>query len=343
MKILVVSSGNIVQLAKYPRHFARQGHECVFINPAWSNVLSGRDLEDEFGGLNVRFYTWEDFERGIWQEGFDCIFGTQHGAAEKVLQWQKALGIPALLQILDIADEGFPELLDKQRPLIATYPEITRLTGINPAVPTQVSKVAGRDDCQCVFYPVDTELYDSVSDQETEEFVFIVSRHAEYKRVDLAIKACVHAGKKLVLAGGTASGKLLEFARNKGADTLFLGTISDKYKAKLMKRCKMHIFTQMWAEAPCIPSAEALYCGKPSVIWDYPAQRAIEGGYSVYVEPGDWRAMGEEIKRVFDNYDSAVALAKRGHDWVKKNLAPDVVAEQVLDMLEEMRNAHVTA
>lgn len=339
MKILVISSGNIVQLAKYPRYFASQGHECVFINPKWSNALCGRTVEDEFGGMPIRFYTWEEFN-GVSHSGeFDCIFGTQHGAAEQVLKYQKEMGIPALLQILDIADERLPDQLAVQKGAIKTYSEIMRLTGINPAIPQQVKQLVGRDDCSCVFYPVDTELFDSVSDQDTEDFVFIVSRHASFKRVDLAIRACAYAGARLVLASGNdPGGSLRKLAQELNFDAQFLGYISDVEKARWMKRCKLHIFTQMWAEAPCIPSAEALYCNKPSIIFDYPAQRVIEGAFSRYVPPGDWKAMGEEIVRVYDNYNEELEFAKAGHVWVKDHLAPNVVAKQILDILVNMVN-----
>lgn len=339
MKILVISSGNIVQLAVYPRYFASQGHECVFINPAWSNVLCGRTVKDEFGGLGIRFYTWAEFKgQGIYNEKFDCIFGTQHGAAEQVLNYQKLMEVPALLQILDIAEERTnPEVYKAQKNLMDTYFEITRLTGINSAIPEQVKRLYGRSDCSCVFYPVDTELFDSIDDQQVEEFVYIVSRHAPYKRVDLAIKACAYAGKELILASGNDPDNCLKkLSRDEKIDAMFLGYIQDRDKAIWMKRCKLHIFTQMWAEAPCIPSAEALYCGKPSIIFDYSAQREIEGGFSRYIEPGDWKAMGEEIVRVYEHYDEELKFAAEGKEWVRKNLAPNVVAKKILSILEEM-------
>lgn len=321
MKILVLSSGNIVQLAKYPRYFAYQGHEVVFVNPEWSNALCDRTEEDEFGGTGIRFYTWNDFiAQEIYNEKFDCIFGTQHGASIKVLQMQHAIKVPALLQVLDIVqgsekiDKDLTNTMVHQQPYLRTYKSIKYLTAINPATQKQLNNFTGHDDVRCIFYPIDMALFDSVPDQETEDFVLIVSRASSYKRIDLAKKACEYAGKKLVWVGGP-------------------NAVTDNEKAMLMKQCKMHIFTQMWAEGPCIPSAEALYCKKPSIIFDYPAQRAIEGNYSYYVEPGDWKAMGEQIKWVDANYKEATKFASSGHEWVKNNLAPDIIAQQILDVL----------
>jgi len=348
MRILVVSSGNIVQLNKYSIYFSKQGHEVTFINPQYSNALTNRTIDDEFTKNNIRFFTWGDFER-IWpREKFDVIFGTQQGSSPETLKYQYRYRIPTLQQILDIADDsdiikGFPQdasrLITVQKPYLRVYKNIDYLTGIHPLIPEQVKKLLGRDDCYCVFYPVDTDLYDSVPDQETEDFVFIVSRLVPFKCVDLAIRACHYANKKLVVAsGGGLISELQTFAKNLGADVEFLGYIQDKQKAELMKKCKLHIFTQMWNTSPCLPSAEALYCKKPSIIFDYPAQRAIEGSYSYYITPGDWQALGEKIKGLWNNYDEAKKFAIEGHKWVKNNVAPNVVAKQILDILENIVN-----
>lgn len=340
MQILVISSGNIVQLAKYPRYFAKQGHQVVFINPSWQNKLSNRTFQDEFGGLGVQFYSWAEFDK-IWRQfRFSHIFGTQHGAALQVLKYQELMRIPALLQILDIGTSAVPDVFARQAPLIETYSKIKYLTGINPAIPEQVKQIIGRTDCYCVFYPIDTELLDSVSEKPTEEFVLIVSRHTDFKRVDLAIRACAFAKKRLVLITQDDKKKTLhKLATELGVEARFIELPQDKVKADLIKRCKVNIFTQMWAEAPCIPSAEALYCKKPSVIFDYPAQRAIEGGFSRYVEPGNWQAMGQKIINIWNNYNEEVKFATQGHAWVKNNLAPDVVSAQIEHILQGMKYA----
>lgn len=348
MKILVISSGNIVQLAKYTRYFARMGHACVFLNPGWQNTLCRRTFNDEFGGLNVKFYNWRDFDvKKYWKkEKFDCIFGTQQGATLQVLRYQKLLKIPALLQILDIAEasniantpEGI-KLTHVQKLFIKAYKEINYLTGINLAISEQIKQLIGRDDCSCVFYPVDTELYDSVEEQKTEDFIFMISRLTPSKRVDLAIKACNYANKKLVIASdGSLREDLQQFAKDIKADVEFLGYISDKQKAELMKKCKLHIFTQMWEEASAIPPVEALYCKKPSIVFDYTVQRVIAGNYSYYVEPGNWKEMGEKIAWAYNNYDEATTFSVKGHKWVKNNLAPDIVAAQILDILMRIVN-----
>jgi glycosyltransferase involved in cell wall biosynthesis len=345
MKILVISSGNIVQLNKYSIYFSKVEHAVTFINPAYQNALTSRTIDDEFTKNNIRFFTWADFER-IWQkEKFNVIFGTQHGSSLETFKYQERYKIPTLQQILDIAEDSglFDDPITKergievangQRAFLQAYKKINYLTGINPSISEQIKKLIGRNDCYYVPYPIDTDLYDSVPDQETEDFVFCVSRLDTFKRVDLAIRACHQVGKKLVIASdGFLRGELQYLVKDLGADVEFLGSIFDLKKAELMKKCKLHIFPQMWAEAPCIPSAEALYCKKPSIIFDYPFQRAIEGSYSYYIKPGDWKEIGEKIKWCYENYDEAVKFATKGNEWVKKNLSPDIVAQQILDIL----------
>ena len=346
MKILVISSGNIVQLNLCSRYFSKQGHEVTFINPQFSNALTGRTIADEFTKNNIRFYTWAEFGR-VWQnEKFDVIFGTQQGSALETLKYQERYKIPALQQILDIAEKSsleqsspqeYQRLCITQKSFLEAYKKINYLTGINPSIPIQIKNLLNRNDCYCTYYPIDIDLYDSIPEQETEDFVFIVSRLTPMKRVDLAIKACHYVGKKLIIAsdGGLRYG-LEKFVKDLGADVEFLGYIQDKKKAELMKKCKLHIFTQQWEEAPCVPSAEALYCKKPSIIFDYSSQRAIEGNYSHYVTPGDWEAMGEKIKWIWNNYKEACEFAEKGHEWVKGNLASNVIGQQILDILEKI-------
>lgn len=350
MKILVISSGNIVQLNLYSRYFAKQGHDVTFINPAYQNPISNRSIDDEFTKNNIKFYTWAEFAlKEIWKkEKFNCIFGTQHRASLEVLKYQNLIGVPTLLQILDIAegsslfDDPYTrlrgaEVVNVQRSFLATYGSINYLTGINPSISEQIKKLIGRNDCYYVPYPIDMDLYDSVPDQELENFIFCVSRLDTFKRVDLAIRACHSIGKKLVIASdGFLKGELECLARDLGADVEFLGVIFDLKKAELMKKCKLHIFPQTWAEAPCVPSAEAIYCKKPSIIFDYPSQRAIEGSYSYYVKPGDWQAMAEKIEWCYENYDEAIKFTIEGKEWVKENLSPDVVSQQILDILENI-------
>jgi glycosyltransferase involved in cell wall biosynthesis len=344
--ILVISSGNVVQLNIYSIYFSKRGHEVTFINPAYSNALTDRTIDDEFTKNNVRFYTWDKFET-IWQENkFDVIFGTQQGSSLEMIKYQHRYGIPALQQILDIAEgsnlestspQEYRRLCVTQRPFLEAYKKIDHLTGINPVIPKQIEKLVGRKDCRCVFYPTCLPVFDSVPDQETEDFVFMVSRLTPMKKIDFAIKACHSVEKKLVIASnGELRHTMESFAKSLGADVEFLGYIQDKQKAELMKKCKLHIFTQMWDSAAGTPSTEALYCKKPSITFDYPVQRATEGSYSYYTEPGDWQALGDKIKWIYDNYTEAIDFATEGHEWIKNNAAPDVVAQQILSILEKI-------
>lgn len=349
MRILLTSSGNIVQLNKYSIYFKEKGHDVTFLNFIFSNALSNRTIDDEFTSNEIEFYTYENFEKNVLnQKRWDVIFSPNHGASIKTSQYQNLLKIPALQQILDIAEKSsleqsspqeYQRLCITQKSFLEAYKKINYLTGINPSIPIQVRNLLNRNNCYCVYYPIDTDLYDSILEQETGDFVFIVSRLTPMKRVDLAIKACHYAGKKLVIAsGGGLRYGLEKFVKDLGADVEFLGYIQDKKKAELMKKCKLHIFTQMWAEGPCVPSAEALYCKKPSIIFDYSSQRAIEGSYSYYIEPGNWQAMGDKIREICENYEEAKKFAIEGHAWVKNNVAPNVVAKQILDILEKIVN-----
>lgn len=345
MNILVVSSGNIVQLNAYARHFVRCGHDVTFINPEFRNALSHRGMKEEFDNTGVTFYTWRDFRTAeVWKQlPFDCTFGTQHGATIEVLRYQAGMRIPTLLQILDIPIALFGDaragssLCRKFIPLLTAFPKIWNLTVINSEIREQVRQLYDKYT-HVTFYPIDTDLFDhSVSIQSQGDFVLCVSRLASFKRVDLAIRAAKYADKKLVIASdGGERANLERLAGELKADVEFLGFVQDDQKAALLRTCRMHIFTQMAPAMACIPPAEALYCKKPSIVFDYPDQREIDGNFSYYVPPGDWVAMGEMIKWVDTHYDIAEKRAQEANKWVWENLRQEVIADKILKILMQL-------
>lgn len=73
-------------------------------------------------------------------------------------------------------------------------------------------------------------------DRPREEFYLVVSRLLDYKRIDLAVEACTHLRRRLLVVGsGPALPRLRALA---GPSVSFLGSRSDAQVEGLMERCR---------------------------------------------------------------------------------------------------------
>ena len=94
-----------------------------------------------------------------------------------------------------------------------------------------------------VFPPVDIEKYLSV-ERKPDDFYLFFGQLTGYKRADLAIEACIAAGRKLVVAGAGAKGALARRYEKTGLVT-FTGRISDEELRDLYASARALLF-------PCI-------------------------------------------------------------------------------------------
>jgi glycosyltransferase involved in cell wall biosynthesis len=106
--------------------------------------------------------------------------------------------------------------------------------------------------------PVDTARF---SVGEPEEFFLCASRLTAYKRLDVAIDACVELDVPLVVAGDGPARRALE--RRARGRVEFLGRVSDRALASLLARCRALIVPG--EEDFCITAVEAMASGRPVV------------------------------------------------------------------------------
>jgi glycosyltransferase involved in cell wall biosynthesis len=101
----------------------------------------------------------------------------------------------------------------------------------------EIQKVYGR--ASTILYPP-VELPAEVPDREGTDYYLSVSRLISHKRVDLAVKACVQTGRKLVIVGdGPERAKLEQMA---GEGISFAGRVSDEQLRDLYRGAKGLIF-----------------------------------------------------------------------------------------------------
>lgn len=94
-----------------------------------------------------------------------------------------------------------------------------------------------------------------------DDFVLIVSRLYDYKRIDWAIRACIKANKKLVIVGEGPDRKYLEKVANKNPNITFLGYVSDEEAISLFRLASLLLFCGL--EDFGIVPVEAMAAGTP--------------------------------------------------------------------------------
>ncbi len=166
--------------------------------------------------------------------------------------------------------------------------------------------------------PVETNKFPYIKDATRDGFVNF-SRQVSWKRQDLAIKACIKAGKKLTIIGGGPEHKRLVKEANGSRLITFKPTLNSDEIAKELAHAEAFIFPSM--EPFGIAPVEALSAGCPVIAY-------AQGGALDYIKDGingaffeqQTVASLEKAIKIFDGskYDRKV-IAKSAQDFDVKN------------------------
>lgn len=117
-------------------------------------------------------------------------------------------------------------------------------------------------DAQVIYPPVNTSRL-SPNGKEPEDFYVVFSRFVPYKRVDLAVSACMQLNRKLVVIGSGSGEKELKALAAGNKNITFTGRISDEEVKDYLQRCKAMIFCA--EEDFGIIPVECQACGRPVI------------------------------------------------------------------------------
>ena len=117
-------------------------------------------------------------------------------------------------------------------------------------------------DAVVVYPPVNTAKL-SPTGKPAEDFYVVFSRFVPYKRVDLAISACLAMKRKLVVIGSGSGEKQLRRLAAGSTDITFTGRIRDDEIQSYLGRCRALIFCA--EEDFGIIPVEAQACGRPVI------------------------------------------------------------------------------
>jgi glycosyltransferase involved in cell wall biosynthesis len=161
------------------------------------------------------------------------------------------------------------------------------------------------------------------SSGEAQGYILFAGSVAAHKGVDVAVRAAVEAGVRLVVAG---AGPLLdELREGRPPGVEFLGHVEVDEVERLMSRAAAVVVPSVWYENASICVLEALAAARPviaSEIGGLP-EMVADGVEGLLVPPGDVTALGRAIRRLLDDAELAVALGQAGRDKARSVYAPD--------------------
>lgn len=142
-----------------------------------------------------------------------------------------------------------------------TADRVTHFVAISRTVQQRIADCYNRSS-EVIYPPVDTDFYCPAPVPRNDSYL-VVSAFAPYKRVDLAIAACVRLGRSLVIIGtGQDEQRLRRLA---GPGVQFLGWQPNEVIRDHMRRCRALLFPG--EEDFGIVPLEAQACGAPVIAY----------------------------------------------------------------------------
>lgn len=144
--------------------------------------------------------------------------------------------------------------------------------------------------------PVDLSRLCEIDDN-VEDYYCAFSRFVSYKRLDLAIKACIKLNKKLVVIGDGAERKKLQSLAKNHTNIIFTGRINDDDVKKYLQKCKALIFCA--EEDFGIIPLEAQACGRPVIAYGKGGalETVIENKTGIFFNQQETESLCEAIEK----------------------------------------------
>lgn len=166
-----------------------------------------------------------------------------------------------------------PKQFNFLKPILKKYQKTDFVYGQRPdyllcnsqTVQKRIEKIYHRPS-QVIFPGLNTSFFTPKINTLSEPYFLVVSRLVAHKKIDLAIKACQHLNKKLVIVGEGRDYKSLLKLKTSNSKIVFMGNVSQKKLLSLYQNCQALICPQI--EDFGLSPLEAQACGKPVIAFN---------------------------------------------------------------------------
>lgn len=176
-----------------------------------------------------------------------------------------------------------------------------------------------------LYPPVEVEefLQNGIKHDDRDDYFVYFGRLEKYKRIDMAIKACVKADKKLkIIGGGSAEDSLRDLVNElSGGDLIkFLGRVSDKELKEVVAKAQAFIFPCPDEDFGIVP-VESMALGTPVIAFDSGgvAESVIDGETGVLIEDFSQQSLTSTIKDYDISSYEFKDCQKRARDFDKEH------------------------
>jgi len=174
-------------------------------------------------------------------------------------------------------------------------------------VQKRIKKFYQRDSI-IIYPPVEVDKF--YISQETSDYFLIGGRLAPYKRVDLAIEACIKSGKKLKIYGSGVDLPRLKKIAGDNKNIEFLGRVDSKTLADLYSKCRAFLNPQ--EEDFGITIIEAMASGRPVI---------------AYRKGGATETVKEGVTGIFFNTQTVESLNEAISKFDSSRFDPKIIRE----------------
>jgi glycosyltransferase involved in cell wall biosynthesis len=273
-------------------------------------------------------------------DGFDLVLSVSHCAVKSIVHPPDVPHICYCLTPMRYAWDQFdayfgPDRIGAagsalMRPVMArmarwdrdTAGRVDRYVAISHYVAGRISRYYNRE-AMVVYPPVDTEFFTPGPDR-AEPFALIVSALVPYKRIDVAIAACAHAGVPLKIAGDGPERQALE--RLGRGHVEFLGRRSDDEIRTLYRRAGVVLLPG--EEDFGIVPLEAQACGRPVVALGRGGalETIVDGETGTLVGDPSAEAFGDAVRRTLDRAFDTVAIRRHAETFSRTRFGNEIEA-----------------
>ena len=271
-----------------------------------------------------------------------------------------------------VARTGKPSLVTyhsdivRQKHLMHLYQPLKRrfLRSVDAIVATSPNYLASsevleryQDKTRIITYGLDKSIYpaprqalmDKWRAQVGDKFFLFVGVLRYYKGLHILLDAVANSDYPVVIVGaGPIEAELKAHAERLGLKhVLFVGAVDEDDKVALLTLCYAVAFpSHLRSEAFGISLLEGAMYGKPMISSEIGTGTTyinIDGDTGLVVPPSDPQALGEAMRKLWDNPQMAAEMGKRAEARYWELFSSETMAKNYLALYEELAARHAVA